>query len=93
MSTGAAGTPRGDDAERSLEHLLIELDRCVDELTQARKRAERLLVERRSGRSWLDIVSGETRPLVVERISTMLATLSAAGHDWRREQASALQSD
>jgi predicted transcriptional regulator len=29
----------------------------------------------------------------VERISTVLASLSAAGHDWRREQAIALQAE
>ncbi len=93
MATGAAARPPVDDAERSLENLLTELDRCVDELTQARKRAERLLAQRRTGRAWLDIVTGEARPLIVERISTVLATLSAAGHEWRREQASALQAE
>jgi predicted HTH domain antitoxin len=30
---------------------------------------------------------------VVERISTVLAALSTAGHTWRREQAAALQSE
>jgi hypothetical protein len=29
----------------------------------------------------------------VERISTVLASLATAGHSWRREQASALQSE
>jgi hypothetical protein len=83
----------GDPAERALQELVAELDRCVDELTQARARAELLLRERRSGRTWTDIVSGETRPLVVERISTVLASLATAGHSWRREQASALQGE
>jgi hypothetical protein len=82
-----------DAAARALESLVTELDRCMDELTQARSRAEKLLRERRSGRAWLDIVSGEPRPLVVERISTVLATLASAGHTWRREQASALQGE
>ena len=36
-------------------------------------------------------MSGEDRPLVVERISTVLASLATAGHAWRREQAAALQ--
>ena len=93
MGTGAAPPRPRDDAERSLDNLLTELDRCVDELTKARERAEHLLEERRTGRPWLDIVTGESRPLVVERISTVLATLSAAGHEWRREQASALQAE
>ena len=38
-------------------------------------------------------MSGEPRPLVVERISTVLASLATAGHFWRREQASALQGE
>ena len=65
----------------------------MGELTQARARAENLLRERRAGRPWLETVTGESRPLIVERISTVLATLSAAGHDWRREQAAALQAE
>jgi hypothetical protein len=83
----------GDVAQRALEGLVVELDRCLDELVQARSRAEKLLVERRSGRPWLDVVTGEHRPLVVERISTVLAALSSAGHTWRREQAAALQAE
>jgi hypothetical protein len=86
-------TPAGEPAERALEHLMTELDRCVAELTQARARAEVLLRERRSGRPWLELVTGEPRPLIVERISTVLASLATAGHTWRREQAAALQSE
>ena len=86
-------TRHEDVAERALSDLVAELDRCVDELVQARARAEKLLLDRRAGRPWLDIVTGESRPLIVERISTVLATLSAAGHTWRREQAAALQAE
>jgi hypothetical protein len=93
MGTDVPATEPGDVAQRALEHLVDELDRCIDELTQARTRAEKLLRDRRSGGAWLDIVTGEARPLVVERISTVLAALSAAGHDWRREQARALQGE
>ena len=89
----ASPDPSGDAAERALAVLVTELDRCVDELMQARARAEKLLRERRSGRPWLDIVTGESRPLVVERISTVLAALATAGHAWRREQAAALQGE
>jgi hypothetical protein len=81
------------EAERALRELVAELDRCADELTQARVRAEELLLARRSGHSWTDIVSTESRPLVVERISTVLAALAGAGHAWRREQALALQAE
>jgi hypothetical protein len=80
-----------DAAARALEDLLTELDHCVEELTRARARAEKLLRERRSGRPWLEIVTREDRPLVVERISTVLSSLATAGHAWRREQAVALQ--
>jgi plasmid maintenance system antidote protein VapI len=38
-------------------------------------------------------VGGEPRPLIVERISTVLSALATAGHAWRREQASALQGE
>ena len=93
MGADAAPSPSEDVAERALEGLVTELDRCVDELMQARARAENLLRERRSGRPWLDIVTGESRPLIVERISTVLAGLSEVGHTWRREQAAALQSE
>jgi hypothetical protein len=93
MATDAPATPPGDAAERALASLVTELDRCVAELEQARVRAENLLRERRSGHRWLEIVTGESRPLIVERLSTVLATLSAAGHEWRREQAAALQAE
>jgi hypothetical protein len=85
--------PSEDVAEKALQELIDELDRCMSELEQARARAEELLRERRAGRSWDDIVSGEARPLVVERISTVLAALAGAGHVWRREQAAALQGE
>jgi hypothetical protein len=93
MGRDAEPPPPGEVAERALEALVTEIDRCVDELMQARGRAENLLRARRTGRSWLDIVTGEARPLIVERISTVLAGLSAAGHIWRREQAAALQAE
>jgi hypothetical protein len=46
-----------------------------------------------SGRPWIEIVTSESRPLVVESISTVLGSLATAGHAWRREQASALQGE
>ena len=80
-------------AEAALRDLVAELDRCIEELGQARGRAEELLAQRRSGRNWTEIVSGESRPLIVERISTVLASLAGAGSAWRREQALALQAE
>ena len=93
MGTDQPPASSADVPLRALEGLVTELDRCVSELTQARSRAESLLRECRSGRPWLEIVTVESRPLIVERISTVLASLSAAGHDWRREQATALQAE
>ena len=80
-------------AERALRELVAELDRCVKELTLTKNRAEELLLERESGHTWSEIVGREARPLVVERISTVLASLATAGHAWRREQALALQGE
>jgi hypothetical protein len=78
---------------RALQDLAAELDRCIGELTEARARADDLLRDHRSGRPWLAIVTAETRPMVVERISSVLAGLATAGHAWRREQALALQAE
>ena len=88
-----SGVDPGDTAVAALEHLVQEIDRCAAELQEARERAVQLLTRRRSGDSWLDIVTGEARPLVVERISTVLSTLAAAGSSWRRAQARALQAE
>ena len=82
-----------DGATDALRTLVTELDACIGELEEARRRAESLLTARESGRAWYDIVGAEERPLIVERISTVLGTLSTAGHRWRREQAAALQGE
>ncbi|MQA33021.1 hypothetical protein [Modestobacter roseus] len=87
--SGSADEP----ATRALTHLVAELDACVSALEHARNRAETLLDAREAGRPWLDVVSEEQRPLVVESISTVLGTLSTAGHAWRREQAAALRAE
>ena len=85
--------PSADTALAALRDLVAALDACADELASARERAEDLHRQREDGRAWLDIVSAETRPLVVERISTVLATLATAGSAWRREQARALHGE
>ena len=87
---GAATT---EPAEEALDDLVAAIYRSVLELQRARTRALSLRDQRRSGRAWLDIVSGEERPLVVESVSTVLSTLARAGHAWRREQAAALQGE
>src|SRR3712207_1330573 len=52
-----------------------------------------MLDERQTGRAWLDIVTAESRPLVVEQISSVMASLASAGGAWRREQAHALAAE
>lgn len=85
--------PADDPATQALCALMDEIDACTTRLGQARERAEELLQRRRAGASWESIVTGEDRPLVVEQISSVLASLSTAGADWRREQAAALQAE
>src|SRR5690349_23257147 len=65
----------GDAAGRALVQLVDELEVVVAELTRARTRALELQEQRREGRSWYDIVSGEDRPLIVEQISNAMASL------------------
>jgi HEAT repeat protein len=82
-----------DPAVRALTELLTVLDTCMTELGGARTRAEKLLEERQSGRAWLDLVTAESRPLVVEQLSSVMAAMAGAGGAWRREQAYALASE
>ncbi|MGY1680757.1 hypothetical protein [Geodermatophilus sp. SYSU D01176] len=82
-----------DPAVRALTELLSVLDSCITELSGARARAEKLLEERQTGRTWLDIVTAESRPLVVEQISSVMGSLASAGGAWRREQAHALAAE
>ena len=86
-------TAESDAAMAALEALVTELQACIQQLTHAHSRAEHLLAERRRGRAWLDVVTSERRPLVVESISAVMASLASAGHEWRREQARALNGE
>ncbi len=90
---GQPADPGHDVAQAALTRLVTELDRCVAELERARVRAEHLLRERAAGRAWFEVVTEESRPLVVESISTVLGTLATAGHAWRREEAAALRAE
>lgn len=88
--TDRQATTQPDAATDALEDLIAELTVCIEGLEQALDRAKQLLEQRRSGQSWLDIVSAETRPLIVERITHALESLTTTGSRWRREQARAL---
>ncbi|RBY91474.1 hypothetical protein DQ244_09065 [Blastococcus sp. TBT05-19] len=83
--------PSDDAATRALVELIEQVDRSLAELQRARERAVALLADRRAGRPWLELVTEESRPLVVESISSVLSSLATAGHTWRREEAAALQ--
>ncbi|MGY1917047.1 hypothetical protein [Blastococcus sp. SYSU DS0973] len=87
-----APPPVHDTALPALEQLIACIDDSVDELARACARAERPLAERRQGHPWLELVREEPRPLVVETVSSVPASLAAAGHTWRRrEEAAALR--
>ena len=85
-------TPQAD-ATAALEALVTELEACIGRLQHAHDRAQLLLAQRREGHPWQDIVSSESRPLVVESISSVLASLASAGHVFRREEARALNAE
>ena len=80
-------------ADAALAVLIDELGAVVDELALARDRARTLSAQRAEGRDWYDIVSSEDRPLIVEQISSAMASLATAGSQWRREQAAALAAE
>ena len=82
-----------DAATRALRDLVTAIDDCIERLQDARERARRLLASRATGAPWLDIITVEQRPHVVESVSTVLATLARAGSTFRREQAHALKSE
>jgi predicted XRE-type DNA-binding protein len=56
-------------AEAALGDLVAELDRCIEDLARARERAGELLVQRRSGQTWTEIVSQEK--VSINRIAAM----------------------
>ena len=91
--SGGRGADASDPATVALEALVAELEDCMSRLAHARERADMLLAHRRSGGAWLEVVTAESRPLVVESISAVMASLATAGHAWRREQAAALHDE
>ncbi len=86
-------SPANGSATAALEALVTELETCIGRLQHAHARAQRLLEQRRQGLPWFDIVTDESRPLIVESISSVLASLTSAGYVFRREQARALHDE
>jgi hypothetical protein len=85
--------PMEGGADAALAVLIDELATVVDDLALVRDRARSLCEQRAEGRDWYDIVSSEDPPLIVEQISSAMASLTAAGSQWRREQAAALAAE
>jgi hypothetical protein len=85
--------PMEGGADAALAVLIVELGTVVDDLARVRDRAVTLCEQRAEGRDWYDIVSAEDPPLIVEQISSAMASLTAAGSQWRREQAAALAAE
>jgi transposase len=72
---------------------MASIDDCIQQLQATRARADQLLASRAAGIPWLGIVTAESRPLVVESVSSVLATLARAGSSFRRAQALALRGE
>jgi len=82
-----------DEADRALAALMEEIGVVIAALEHARGRAHDLQEQRRRGRSWEEIVLAEQRPLIVEQLSSAMASLAGAGGHWRRMQAQALHDE
>ena len=89
----ASVPPTSDAALEALEALIRCLDESVRELAEARVRAEQLAAGRRGEKSWSVLVTEEPRPLVVQTVSSVLASLATAGHAWRHDEAAALRQE
>lgn len=81
------------EARTALDDLVGALDLSINELQDARERAAELRKQHDSGQDWTQIVTAETPPLIVERISTAMKTLAASGSRWRRAEALALHAE
>jgi transposase len=85
------GRDTDDFAVQALVELRAGLERTIADLGAAAARADELIEGRRGGASWLDIVSTEEPPLVIETITRVLDDLGELGSRFRREEALALQ--
>jgi hypothetical protein len=87
-----APAPGPDDpAVQALGELSTQIRQSIAQLQAADDRLAHLAELRATGRSWLDIVSNEDRPLVVETITRVLEELGETGSRFRREEALALK--
>ena len=77
----------------ALEALADALRRNIDTAGEVLVAIDGVLEQRRAGRRWSEIVPGEERPLIVERLTENFDRLATAGSRVRREQARALHDE
>jgi hypothetical protein len=85
-----------DPRELAYERLIVldeALSATIEDLIAARSRVKNLVDQRDSGAAWVDMVTDEERPLVVELVTRSLTALSDAGGKFRRAEAEALRAD
>jgi hypothetical protein len=85
--------PTPDPALEALERVLAAVDEVEKDFAALRVRAEHIKTERARGTGYRDLVPAEERPLVVQLLASIQEKLSAAGAEWRREEARALHSE
>jgi hypothetical protein len=90
---GSASPEPQDSAVEALHRLTDEIDRSLVELQHARRQAETLLRARHPGRDRREVVGGQAKPMVLEKVSGVLGALSTVGGTWRREQVKAPASE
>lgn len=83
----------GADPPHRVDHQRCEVRLLQQAARNQGYRADILRKHRRSGRSWLDVVTIEERPLIVERITCAMDSLATKGGRWRRKQARALRAE
>jgi HEAT repeat protein len=89
MVTGMSADPVLD----ALDALVAAIEENSERNRRVLERAEFLRTQRASGKSWSELVSEESRPLIVEMIGDNLDRLFEAGSRFRRAEAKALHDD
>jgi hypothetical protein len=88
-----AASTATDPVVIALDELGRRLEITVADLLAALERVDELRQLRAAGAAWADIVAGEERPLIVERITRVLVDLGDVGGRFRRAEAIALQQE
>ena len=78
------------DADRALAALADAVESAQQHLEQLRVRIGVLQAQRAAGSDYAQVVTQESRPLVVERLTEVLEELATAGAAFRRAEARVL---